>query len=140
MCGMGDASFNILAIVCYEEDQAKLRNILDFTAAYLLPSPFTRKMISVSARKDISNYFKDFLNKNFNAGIHEEMPLRCYVCKKITNYALEKLEKVPGKLVTADESHLEVCIQFMLGFEEFVHPPKQRRPGKVVLFYQTYLY
>lgn len=127
---MNDVGFNILAIVCYEEDPAKLRNILDLTAAFLLTNPFTPKMISVSAKKEISNYFKDFLNQNFNAGIHHEMPLRCYVCKKITNYALEKLEKVPGKFVTADESHLEVCVQFMLGFEEFVHPPKQRRSGK----------
>ncbi len=126
---MNDVGFNILAIVCYEQDPAKLRNILDFTAAFLLTNPATPKMISVSARKDISNYFKDFLNQNFNAGLNDEQPLRCYVCKQVTKYALEKMKKVPGKLVTADETQLEACVQLVLDFEEFVHPPKQRRSG-----------
>jgi predicted GNAT family acetyltransferase len=126
---MSDVDFNILAIVCYEKDPLKLQIIMDFTAAFLLASPLALKITSVSGRKDISDYFKDFLNNKFNAGLDHASPLRCYVCKKISDYALEKLNTVSGKLVTASESDLETCVQLTLDFEAFVHAPKQRRSG-----------
>lgn len=132
LCGMSDVDFNILAIVCYEKDPLKLQIIMDFTAAFLLASPLALKITSVSGRKDISDYFKDFLNNKFNAGLDHASPLRCYVCKKISDYALEKLNTVSGKLVTASESDLETCVQLTLDFEAFVHAPKQRRSAEAI--------
>lgn len=130
---MSDVDFNILAIVCYEKDPLKLQTLLDFTAAFLLTSNHALKITSVSGRKDISDYFKDFLNSNFNAGLDHASPLRCYVCKKLSDYALDKLKTVPGKLVTAGENDLETCVQLVLDFEAFVHAPKQRRSGTYFL-------